>query len=155
MGCHVVSGQLLSRCRPSLSLSTVLIARAAMKSALPRRLVSEAQTDSMKNCSRGLLFLRCCRCFCAVPLNCPMRLTATGKFRPLSWDLPSTLYRRRSRNRSRISNSASDDGFAAYSDIQTIRGRSVYCRIECRSSRRWNDDRLLSSSTTRLSALAR
>jgi hypothetical protein len=73
----------------------------------------------------------------ATPQNGPMRPTAMEKFRPLKRYLPSLRW---FQNRSRISNSAKDDDFPAYSDTPTIPGQSARCRIGRNSSQRKNDD---------------
>jgi hypothetical protein len=86
-----------------------------------------------------------------LPLNSSMRPAGDGKISPpvvifsLTWCRPET--RRETRNSSYISGSAKYDRRAYRSSTQTFRGQSAHYCIERISSRSWNDDSILSSSS--------
>ena len=61
-------------------------------------------------------------------------------------DLVAAGNETRTRSRSHIPSSAKNDGLAAHSDTQTIRGQSAHYGIARRSSQIWNDDWTVSSS---------
>jgi hypothetical protein len=92
-----------------------------------------------------------CRVVLPLLLNRPMRPAVSGNHRPLSSTFSSNWCRqetrRETRNSSCISGSTKYDRRAYRSSTQTFRGQSTHYSIERISSRSWNDDSILSSSS--------